>query len=408
MLKRAPLYLLAFLFLLSAQNGSSQTSTPERLKIVPNGEFRAQHGLFFIEGNRLDVYSALPTVLSEKTHQWEPVPNDDEMAQWKGEPFYYQRFHLEQDKWVLDQKVFSKGPSAYLDFGPCDPADQIDLPSAEFKKVLPAGAKIKNITTFADYATVVFAQHPKQPFPRYSLDAYSLAVSLLVRTGSAWQVHQAVDVGADGFFCGTRTLPAKLADGSRGTVLLLYTDEPAASSNYRAIHSFIATSSAAIQNVPRAGAESENASRPSGRSPAGGENALPLPEKLVQAVGDSESGLNPRAIHVIPRIEDGAVLLDALGKPIPDTVNYGLMQINSVNIGKTVVKDENGEPFTITEDVRTDWKANARAGVALLAQQYQLAKQEQGIEGTEETCALQTYSGYNGGTRNRRRYREKN
>jgi hypothetical protein len=397
---------------------NAQTISPPDLGILQNGEFRAQHGVFFIEEDVLHVYSALPTILNVKTGLWEPVPNDDAMkAQWKGEPFYYEELRLQLGKWTQVQKHFSAGPDSYLDFGPCDPADQLDLPSTEIRKSLPAASKIKNITEFNDYATVVFSHAPKAGYPRYSLDAYSLEVALLIRDGSTWKSQQLVDIGADGFFCGTRTLSTKLADGKRATVLLLYADEPAGSSNSRVIHSFIVAPPAKLLSLQRNNLRQRDVDEfaaGAGNRPSTvtithpDEESFHLPKRLVHAVTDAESGLNPDAIHVIPRIVAGAVLLDALGKPIPDTVNYGLMQINSINFGKTIVKDEHGNPFMITDAVKTDWKVNARAGVALIAVQYQLATQEQGSSGTEESYALQAYSGYNGGTRNRRRYLDVN
>ncbi len=364
------------------------------------------------------MYSALPTILNAKSGLWEPVPNDDSRkAQWKGEPFYYEEFQLQQGNWVQAQKHFSTGPNSYLDFGPCDPADQLDLPSAEIRKSLPAASKIKNITEFSDYATVVFSHAPKRQYPRYSLDAYSLEVALLIRDGSAWKPQGSVDIGADGFFCGTRTLSTRFADGDRATVLLLYVDEPAASSNFRAIRSFIVAPQAKVQSLQQKDARNSDAgdlssgpvTRPdAAKSTRADEESPHLSKKLVQAVADAESGLNPSAVHVIPKTVAGAVLMDALGKPIPDTVDYGLMQINSINIGKTLLKDEDGNPLPVTESVKTDWQANAHAGVALLAMQYRLAEQEQGRKSTEESLAQQAYSGYNGGTRNRRRYLDVN
>jgi hypothetical protein len=65
---------------------------------------------------------------------------------------------------------------------------------------------------------------------------------------------------------------------------------------------------------------------------------------------------------------------DKQGKPIIKSWDYGLMQINSSNIDKGEVKDLHGHGFKIGEDVKTDWKANARAGVALLALAYRLAE----------------------------------
>lgn len=411
-IRRAVLLSLFILPPSFAQLNGPANSSPD-LRFVQNGEFHAQHGVFFIDADGLHMYSALPTVLNAKSGLWEPVPNDDAMkAQWKGEPFYYEEFQLQQGKWVQAQKHFSAGPDSYLDFGPCDPSDQLDLPSTEIRKSLPARSKIKGVTEFSDYATVVFSHAPERQYPRYSLDAYSLEVALLIRDGSAWKLQGSVDVGADGFFCGTRTLSTRFADGDRATILLLYVDEPAASSNFRAIRSFIVAPQAKVQSLQQKDARisdandlaSETDTRPAVKSTRPDEESPRLSKKLVQAVADAESGLNPSAVHLIPRIVAGAVLMDALGKPIPDTVDYGLMQINSINIGKTVLKDENGNPLAVTESVKTDWQTNARAGVALLAMQYRLAEQERGRQSTEESRAQQAYSGYNGGTRNRRRY----
>lgn len=72
------------------------------------------------------------------------------------------------------------------------------------------------------------------------------------------------------------------------------------------------------------------------------------------------------------------------------------MQINSSNIGG-IVKDAHGHPFKIGEEVETDWKANVRAGVALLAPAYGLAELEQGPGATAEDHAQQAYSQYNTG-----------
>jgi hypothetical protein len=53
------------------------------------------------------------------------------------------------------------------------------------------------------------------------------------------------------------------------------------------------------------------------------------------------------------------------------------MQINEVKIGGEE-KDARGHIFKIGEDVKTDWKANARAGVAILAKGYHLAEARAG------------------------------
>jgi hypothetical protein len=81
-----------------------------------------------------------------------------------------------------------------------------------------------------------------------------------------------------------------------------------------------------------------------------------------------------------------------------------MMQVNSSDINKGEVKDSRKHPFKIGEDVKTDWKANARAGVALLAPAYRLAEMEQGPGATAEDHAQQAYSQYNGTPQTRDRY----
>jgi soluble lytic murein transglycosylase-like protein len=131
-----------------------------------------------------------------------------------------------------------------------------------------------------------------------------------------------------------------------------------------------------------------------------------LPEKLVYAVADAESSVNPK-IDPQPNYEmrHGKRVLDEHGNPIVKSWDYGLMQINSPRIGHDVVKDPHGHPFKIEEDGMTDWRANARAGVAALAPAYHLAELEQGPGATAEDHAQQAYSQYNGGSpKTRERY----
>ncbi|MBZ5701462.1 MAG: transglycosylase SLT domain-containing protein [Acidobacteriia bacterium] len=408
------------------QTKGTSRAEPE-LSIRQNGEFTAEHGIFVEEGQRLHVYSVVPEFWDERTGAWKATPRHDALkAQWKGEPYYHELYALTAGKWVKSVREFSEGPESWVDFGPCDPLNQTDLANDEIRKALPHSIRIKSIAAFPDYATVVYAETPKETYPRHSLDEYSLQVALLVRGGQGWRNAGILDAGADGFFCGTRTLSTKLADGETPTLLLLYSDEPAASSNFRTVRSYIVSHADAANRGP----DREQAER----AAAGGESQGPpgvtqiaacgtpnqpgpeetsrdhaavepgLPEKLAGAVADAESGVQASAIHVIPKRERGKVLLDVYGKPVADTVNYGLMQINSININKTTVKDAQGNPFTVGPDIITDWKANARAGIALLARQYRLAEIEQGAGGTEESCAQQAYSGYHGGTRNRHSY----
>ncbi len=111
----------------------------------------------------------------------------------------------------------------------------------------------------------------------------------------------------------------------------------------------------------------------------------------MYAVADAESSVDPKKLHHNPAVKGkhGHVIH-------PPSTDFGVMQINRSNIGGTV-KDANGHPFKIGKEVERDWKANARAGVALLAPAYGLAEVEQGPSATAEDHAQQAYSQYNSG-----------
>lgn len=130
--------------------------------------------------------------------------------------------------------------------------------------------------------------------------------------------------------------------------------------------------------------------------------AYDLPTDFVHAVAKTESTFDPSKVHRnLPH-------KDQHGRPVPASIDYGLMQINSRKIGRDLVKDPEGNKFKIGENVKSDWKANARAGVAVLAEQYELAKIEQGTVTSAQDRAQQAYSGYNGGNGNRDRYLHEN
>ena len=101
-------------------------------------------------------------------------------------------------------------------------------------------------------------------------------------------------------------------------------------------------------------------------------DAYGLPRNLVQAVARTASGFDANKISAQPQETFG----DSAREFDPENKSYGLMQVSDAHIGQTV-RDPNGEPFRIGQNVKYDWKANARAGVALLAQQHQLAQLEQ-------------------------------
>jgi soluble lytic murein transglycosylase-like protein len=119
-----------------------------------------------------------------------------------------------------------------------------------------------------------------------------------------------------------------------------------------------------------------------------------LPAGLVHAVARTESNFDTR--HTLPK---PAASRDICG---PDNSAYGVMQVRDDQIGRTVPAP-NDSAYKISHNIKTDWKANARAGVALLAQQYQLATLENPF-GSEQEHAQEAYAGYSGGAAHRNRY----
>jgi hypothetical protein len=124
-------------------------------------------------------------------------------------------------------------------------------------------------------------------------------------------------------------------------------------------------------------------------------DAYNLPRELVHAVAQTQSGFATDRVRANRPTSDVA----QLGS---DNQRYGVMQVSDDQIGKTV-RDGDGASFQIGENIRTDWKANADAGVALFAQHYRLAEMEQPYS-TMEVRAQQAYSGYSAGNALRDRY----
>lgn len=123
--------------------------------------------------------------------------------------------------------------------------------------------------------------------------------------------------------------------------------------------------------------------------------AYGIPKDILKAVAQKESNFDTTALNQNKDKKGNIVSTD-----------YGLMQINSSNIGGTV-KGSDGKSFTIGDSVKTDWKANANVGAAMVSQEYKAAVRDQ-PNGTAQTRAQQTYSGYNAGPSGRERYTQKN
>ena len=122
--------------------------------------------------------------------------------------------------------------------------------------------------------------------------------------------------------------------------------------------------------------------------------AYGLPASLVHAAAQTGSGFDTGKTQTKP----GA----SRGDFAPDNKAYGVMQVRDDQIG-TTVRTPDGSSFQIGEDIKSDWKANAQAGVALLAQHYQLASLENPF-GSDQERAQQAYAGYSGGAPYRDRY----
>jgi hypothetical protein len=119
-----------------------------------------------------------------------------------------------------------------------------------------------------------------------------------------------------------------------------------------------------------------------------------LPSEFVRAGAQTESGFNTGKTQTKPGASRDAFA--------PDNRAYGVLQVRDDQIGKTM-RAPDGSSFQIGENIKSDWKANAQAGVALLAQHYQLADLENPF-GSEQERAQQAYAGYSGGAPFRDRY----
>ena len=122
-------------------------------------------------------------------------------------------------------------------------------------------------------------------------------------------------------------------------------------------------------------------------------NQYGVPPELVQAVAYTESGYDTTATNINH---------NEAGKPV--STDYGLMQINQSNFGRPV-SGPDGSKFLIPSAAALpgQWKANANAGVALLAEEYKYAAKEH-PNASSRQLAQESYSGYNAGRRSRHRY----
>ena len=107
-----------------------------------------------------------------------------------------------------------------------------------------------------------------------------------------------------------------------------------------------------------------------------------LPRKLVYAVADAESSVNADIGRRPNYLMKHGQKVYRNGGPVILSWDYGLMQLNDKSRIGEGVKDPTGKNFKIGEDVKKDWKANARGAVAILAREYDVAEMEQGAGST--------------------------
>lgn len=220
--------------------------------IEQNGYFRAEHGTISIHGERLHVYSRLSKVLTERG-EFELAPIDDELRpRWKGEAYYHEIYELKDKKWKRTARTFSESHGPSWSGNICDSLNQLDI-STRFPQVAhplagPPKPLLKAVvqvivepgdrvigTSPPSIALAIYSDTPTKQV------LYALKLGLLQAEKGTWRILKALNLGEYGYFCGTRLLKVRLPDGASGWNLLVYVDEPAASSNYMAVHSYLVT-----------------------------------------------------------------------------------------------------------------------------------------------------------------------
>jgi hypothetical protein len=221
--------------------------------IRENGYFRADLGLFFVEDGRLDVYDGgldSGTIWDNVLGNYILLRDVEKQLSRSGAPYYHEAFQLERGEWDRTERNFVQKPSRYLDFGPCDTRDQLDLPDDDLagldwvtRSKLPHGIKIKGaVQSWDHFVVIVSSERPKETPSIYQPGTYPLRVTLLSPQEKGWQVADNRQVEQWAYYCGMRTFPTKLHDGEPATVLLLYSSVPQGSrvvSVCRQIRSFI-------------------------------------------------------------------------------------------------------------------------------------------------------------------------
>src|SRR5712692_3421440 len=224
-----------------APSPQAKTTARQEWTLRSTGGFLATQGVFDAKDGRLDVYShgEEPDRLNPNTGMPEYSSADDWPPAPKRKPFYHEVYYLVNGEWVRKLKEFSGSPDKYLDFGSCDRADHLDLPTEkEIREELPSPIKVKAIHKFPGYAAVVYTEPPEESsdvlhhFPPIEVD-------LLVPDQGGWRVADSQETDEYGYFCGTTTFSTTLTNGEPATVLLVYSVDPGNYDDYYGVRSYI-------------------------------------------------------------------------------------------------------------------------------------------------------------------------
>ena len=229
-------------FLLLAYSGSLLATREELLTASPgerqgrhgwmlteNGYFSRVRGLFFLDGNELEIYSLVTRGRNSVTGKDTLIGIDEsQVVLWKGEPYFHETYRLVEGIWRKRAQEFSKAPAKYLNFSVCDENDEVDLARPEIRRAFQpwpgTKMKIKDVIELASgYAAVVYSEIPRQGEIAYRSTDRTIQVALLTEDKSGWRLADGIDGSQDPRkFCGTRLLSATESQGTH-PVLLIFT-----------------------------------------------------------------------------------------------------------------------------------------------------------------------------------------
>src|SRR5260370_11580947 len=153
----------------------TKTGSNLRWTLYGQGYFSRRHGMFFLENDHLHVYGEV-TAVADTTGKVE--------LQGQRWPYSHEIYDLINGKWEKKLEELSQRPVHYLDFGPCDARDEIDLKRPDiaqaFRPWPGTTMKIKNVTEFpGGYAAVVYSEIPRAEGVSYGPEGRTMQVTLL-------------------------------------------------------------------------------------------------------------------------------------------------------------------------------------------------------------------------------------